>query len=50
MGEVKHTMQSIFGEDSTVESEETDVDPYAGKPADMSTYAWDNLNEILIYG
>ena len=45
MGEVKHTMESIFGEDSTVESEETDVDPYAGKPADMSTYAWDNLNE-----
>ena len=45
MSEVKHTMESVFGTDATIESEETNVNPYAGKPETMSEAAWDNLNE-----
>ena len=45
MSEVKHTIESVFGTDATIESEETNVNPYAGKPETMSEAAWDNLNE-----
>ena len=38
MSELEHTMESVFGTDSTIE-----VDPYAGKPETMSEAAWDNL-------
>ena len=39
MSEVKHTMESVFGTDATIESEETNVNPYAGKPETMSEAA-----------
>ena len=38
MSELEHTMESVFGTDSSIE-----VDPYAGKTETMSEAAWDNL-------